>query len=709
MKLNIELRRLVGVCPLVPFLLVSACSVETLPPCEGEECEALGYAELPAIYGTDNRVEVASATSRQKSWAESVGHLVPTASVTCAGANCDVELTEPMSAHRNVDVNGVAYPMCADEAFSSQMRAGYCSAFLIGPDLLATAGHCFDDDGTPGVTTLEEARAACEQTNVVFGYDASTVDRTNRRARIPSRDNYFCSTVVSVAFRDDEVLGGAFRTRDWAVFKLDRPVEGRAALPIRRDGEVGRREALTVIGFPLGLPLKVAAGGTVRAPSLTLGPSQSSWFFEHNADTQGGNSGSPVINSGTGVVEGIHVRSPGTAVVDSKKSPACARWLKCPETGCVNSPTRLEWGEASRTALLRHVVPSLAPRKFEEKAAAVAATYKPFTGDFDGDGESDVYWFGPLTAADAVSWGTTSRSFVAGSDTTSQDYKPLTGDFDRDGATDIFWYGPGTIQDRMSWGTSARTFGSSTLTNTSGKSLPNTSSATYQPLVGDFDGDGFSDVFWHAPGAGVDLQWYGRADRKFDQKDVQVAGTYTRRLVGDFDGDGRSDIFWYLQGGTSYVTFGSAARSSAATRALTVKSTGVPSAAFTPFVGDFDGDGRSDIYFYAPGAVADVQWFGRTDKRFDTTSDVTTLDYRPIVGDFDGDARDDIFWYGLNAQVDKISWGAAGRNFPTVSAPSVSSDYLPLVGDFDGNSASDIYFYKSSHIAERIFYGLVKS
>ena len=38
---------------------------------------------------------------------------------------------------------------------------------------------------------------------------------------------------------------------------------------------------------------------------------------------------------------------------------------------------------------------------------------------------------------------------------------------------------------------------------------------TYQPLIGDFNGDGRSDIFWYGRGAAVDRLWRGRADGSF--------------------------------------------------------------------------------------------------------------------------------------------------------------------------------------------------
>jgi hypothetical protein len=41
--------------------------------------------------------------------------------------------------------------------------------------------------------------------------------------------------------------------------------------------------------------------------------------------------------------------------------------------------------------------------------------------------------------------------------------------------------------------------------------VPVTVNGTYTPFSGDFNGDGFDDVFWYGPGGGRDSLWYGQA------------------------------------------------------------------------------------------------------------------------------------------------------------------------------------------------------
>ena len=127
----------------------------------------------------------------------------------------------------------------------------------------------------------------------------------------------------------------------------------------------------------------------------------------------------------------------------------------------------------------------------------------------------------------------------------------------------------------------------------------------YVPILGDFNGDTLTDIFWYAPGAATDWLWQSASNQDaviFDAFEHQVVGEY-KPLVGDFDGDGVDDILWYsvaddLEGGTSVLwTFVGDGIHDA--RPFTIHGD------YSPMVSDFDGDGCSDILWYDPTAEDD--------------------------------------------------------------------------------------------------------
>ena len=238
------------------------------PPWEYTEIES----DNKVVYGADDRIDVYEEIDAVRlSQAASTCGLFGSGDITDNGNGTFTIQTQSYSQ---------AYNLCPQEPFYSQPIAAFCTGFLVGPDLIATAGHCFD------VANLGS-------TQFVFGFemaDASTPILT-------LSDDYKYTGVELVG----RALGGGL---DYAVVRVDRTVvaPGAQALDIRRSGTVPNGTSIGVIGHPAGLPKKIAFGAQTQVYD-----NSASGSFEANLDTYGGNSGSPVFNSVTGVVEGILV------------------------------------------------------------------------------------------------------------------------------------------------------------------------------------------------------------------------------------------------------------------------------------------------------------------------------------------------------------------------------------------------------------------
>ncbi len=197
--------------------------------------------------------------------------------------------------------------ICQSERFANQMTAARCSGFLVGDDLLMTAGHCMQNIGD------------CRDNKWVFDYAiTSKVKAADTVAmEIPLSNMYGCKEIVSQVLNE--------RTgNDYALVRLDRKVVGRTPLKVRSSGKLRKRTPLFVIGHPSGLPTKVAAGAKVRRLKSS--------YFTTNLDTFGGNSGSAVFNAKTYEVEGILVRG-DTDYVDHR-TENCRVVNKCTDRGC---------------------------------------------------------------------------------------------------------------------------------------------------------------------------------------------------------------------------------------------------------------------------------------------------------------------------------------------------------------------------------------
>jgi V8-like Glu-specific endopeptidase len=190
--------------------------------------------------------------------------------------------------------------LCPDERFAQQLTLPTCTGFLVADDVLVTAGHCMTGE------------MDCNTSTWVFDY----VEGTNS---IPSKNAYNCKKIIQ-----SELVSSWYKMRDYAVVQLDRKVTTeRQALTFRQDHSVSVGTPLVVIGHPSGLPLKIADGAKVKIANWTefFTPIRSiirkKYYFLGDLDTFGGNSGSPVFNQTTGMVEGILVQGAEDYVADN--------------------------------------------------------------------------------------------------------------------------------------------------------------------------------------------------------------------------------------------------------------------------------------------------------------------------------------------------------------------------------------------------------
>jgi V8-like Glu-specific endopeptidase len=230
--------------------------------------------DLDVIYGEDNRLDVyQNRNPLHAQLAQSTAGMVH--------KNFFAKTSHP----RMLNLHGLksleqSHNVCPSEAFAQQTIAPNCSGFLVGPDLLVTAGHCYQGRDTPENT--------CNKFVWVFGYDMKS-EQHDPSQNISVDDVYLCKAVIASQFD---------KTMDFAIIRLDRRVTGRRPLKFRGRGKVSDRTPLVVIGHPSGLPTKISNGGRITQNDE---PTR----FATTLDTFQGNSGSAVFDATTGEVQGI--------------------------------------------------------------------------------------------------------------------------------------------------------------------------------------------------------------------------------------------------------------------------------------------------------------------------------------------------------------------------------------------------------------------
>lgn len=172
-----------------------------------------------------------------------------------------------------------AIGLCSDESFAEQSTVAECGASLIAPDLVLTAGHCIDGSN-------------CADARFVFDYQ---VDASGQQRAMSTAHIYGCAEVL---IRQETDI-------DYAIVRLDRPVLDRKPVPIRLSyAPLSPGQQLFTIGYPTGLPQKVAGGAWVNDPRAS-----SLDYFTSNLDVFPGSSGGGVFTE-TGELAGIVVRGP---------------------------------------------------------------------------------------------------------------------------------------------------------------------------------------------------------------------------------------------------------------------------------------------------------------------------------------------------------------------------------------------------------------
>lgn len=198
---------------------------------------------------------------------------------------------------------GDEHNLCSSERFFEQTVIGNCTAFLIAPDVMVTAGHCIISE------------SACENSAFIFGYDSDKVYKSNHSLTSKVEDVYFCESVVKLKY---EVNFGL----DFSIVRLDRKVKDREPLKFRESGRIGYWDKVYVIGHPAGLSTKVSMDAKIRDNAYNA-------YFEANIDSMIGGSGSPVINQSTGLVEGILINGEADFVLTKE---GCQISNVCSET-----------------------------------------------------------------------------------------------------------------------------------------------------------------------------------------------------------------------------------------------------------------------------------------------------------------------------------------------------------------------------------------
>jgi V8-like Glu-specific endopeptidase len=181
---------------------------------------------------------------------------------------------------------------CPNMKFKNEPKPFHCSAFLVDPQHVMTAGHCVHNQKS----NVKKDNKYLYVKNLPLKDEFELSIYFSRGERPKNLDHVRSEDL----YKGQLLVEGVYtQTFDMAIVKLDRPVTDIRPLEVQKDFVAKVNIPTRIIGHPLGLPLMHEASGHIIYPNWTP------YTFSSNNSIFQGNSGSPMLDNRNAKVIGI--------------------------------------------------------------------------------------------------------------------------------------------------------------------------------------------------------------------------------------------------------------------------------------------------------------------------------------------------------------------------------------------------------------------
>ena len=262
------------------------------------------------------------------------------------------------------------------------------------------------------------------------------------------------------------------------------------------------------------------------------------------------------------------------------------------------------------------------------------------------------------------------------------------GDFDGAGTADMFWRNM-TTGDHVLW-------------QMNGTNAPQaTSVAPISNLdweiraTGDLNGDGKTDLVWRNKVTGDNIVWLMDGPTVVLSAFIASVADLNWELRGarDFDGDHHADLLWRNKATGQNIVW------LMDSNGLTVRNSGFlpsvdPANWDLAAVGDFDGDGKADLFWRHKTTGQNVIWLMNV---FTVTASAFIASTDPVwqlrgIGDLNADGATDVVWRNQSTG-QYVGWTMAGMTITGTAVIATIADLnwdIVGVGDLNGDGKADI-------------------